>query len=365
MSSRLHNAVRDALSLVRKSNLVEATALIRAALASAKTAPPHEVSNSNLLSAALPQSTAEETYTWKRKETRKSVSEKAPETYGGTGQFTSRNYHHVERDLTYMLYIPSNNSGNERSLLLMLHGCTQNPKDFALGTQMNRLADEFNIIVAYPLQPQSANSSGCWNWFDERHQKHGSGEPAMLASLAENLSGEFNISDKRVFAAGLSAGGAMAEILASTYPQQFAAVGVHSGLPHGAATSLVNAFSAMKGSSKFERRSRKKGTRQSRRIVFHGSSDATVHPSNGERIVNQSRQDSIKLKEIEITNVINGRNVSRTILEDQNGMPIVEQWVVTGGGHAWFGGNSRGSYSDPKGPDASREMVRFFLMGKY
>ena len=263
-----------------------------------------------------------------------------------------------------MLYVPTRSSGHEQSLLLMLHGCTQNPNDFALGTQMNSIADEFNLIVAYPLQPKTANTSGCWNWFDARHQKYGSGEPAMLAALADNLRCEFAIAENRVFAAGLSAGGAMVEILASTYPQQFTAVGVHSGLPNGAATSLRDAFAAMKGSSKIEPHSNSQVAGRSRRIVFHGSSDATVHPSNAERIVNQSCGHSSNLTQIEYANKTNGREVTRTIWEDENGVAVVEQWVVKGGGHAWFGGNKQGSYTDQKGPDASREMVRFFLHGR-
>ena len=372
MNSRSLNAIRDALSLVRNSKVIEATGVIRAALSGGKIEVADDVANSKLLripttisspsnASTNSVSKTSSARTLEPKKIEKFGSAKAPRAPSVTGDFTSRNFRHSERNLSYMLYVPSHSSGREQSLLLMLHGCTQNPTDFALGTQMNRLADEFNIIVAYPLQPKTANSSGCWNWFDARHQKHGFGEPAVLAALTESLRSQFSVAENRVFAAGLSAGGAMAEILASTYPQQFSAVGVHSGLPYGAASSLAHAFGAMKGTSKIEPRLDTKIERQSRRIVFHGSTDATVHPSNADRIVNHARRHSSKLTHVEFTKELNGRSVTRTILQDENGASVIEQWVVTGGGHAWFGGNGQGSYTDPKGPDASREMVRFFL----
>ena len=374
MNSRIYNSVHDALALVRKSNVVDATAIIRNALSGDKKefqspAANISVKRLSLAGAALADNSVqtaqrpEPLSSFKHTAVGISALKKTRHTPGGTGNFTSRIYHHTERDLSYMLYVPTRSSVYEQSLLLMLHGCTQNPDDFALGTQMNSIADEFNLIVAYPLQPQTANSSGCWNWIDARHQKRGSGEPAMLAALAENLRREFGISANRVFAAGLSAGGAMVEILASTYPQQFTAVGVHSGLPHGAATSLRNAFGAMKGSIKIEPRYSADMTGGSRRIVFHGTGDAIVHPSNGERIVNQSLRHSSNLSEIASSIKINGRDVTRTIWEDENGTAIVEHWLVKGAGHAWFGGKSAGSYTDPNGPNASREMVRFFLLG--
>ena len=374
MSSRILSAPSQALSLVRKSNLIEATALIQRALSAGEIDLLNHARSSKLSSLSpavqLPSHTSPETSLDPRphgllrhRKARKSQPTQVDTNPGTISNFTSRIYRHVERNLSYMLYVPLEVSGRERSLLLMLHGCRQSPDDFAAGTQMNRLADEFNIIVAYPLQPQTANSSGCWNWFDARHQKHGSGEPAMLAGLAESLRREFNIAKNLVFAAGLSAGGAMAEILASTYSQQFEAVGVHSGLPHGAATSLGNAFAAMKGASKLEKGLNENSAGQSRRIIFHGSVDAIVHPSNSERIVNQARSRSRQLKEVGLTKVVNGREVRYTIFQDLHGRSVVEQWLVKGGGHAWFGGNSGGSYTDPKGPDASCEMVRFFLRG--
>ncbi len=153
----------------------------------------------------------------------------------------------------------------------------------------------------------------------------------------------------------------MAEILASTYPRQFTAVGIHSGLPYGAASSVMTAFSAMKGSSKLERKPAEKNGDSSRRIIFHGENDATVHPSNGVRIARRARENGKKPVEFQSISEINGRTVTRIILENGNARPVMEHWIVKGGGHAWFGGNGQGSYTETKGPDSSREMIRFFL----
>ncbi len=356
MNSSFHKSARQALSLVGSKKLVEATELLLKTLSTHKAEAEPSVGSRDEMRFShsplpLPETAIEPV-------------ERLGKAFGkrsAVGTFTSRGFQHAERHLDYMLYIPPPKPAREQSLILMLHGCTQNPTDFALGTRMNILADEFNIIVAYPLQPQSANSLGCWNWFDLRHQQPGSGEPAMLSALAEKLTEEFNIPKRRVFAAGLSAGGAMAEILASTYPQQFAAVGVHSGLPRGAATSLASAFQAMNGSSKLEPASASGGTVITRRIMFHGSADVTVHPSNSERIVNIACQSAGKLKHSEFHKKMNGRDVACTVFQNEKGYPVIEHWLVKGGGHTWFGGDKSGSYTDLKGPGASREMVRFFL----
>ena len=242
----------------------------------------------------------------------------------------------------------------------MLHGCTQDPEDFALGTRMNALADEFGLIVAYPHQPRRANASGCWNWFDRRHQQRGSGEPAKLAALARDLANEFGVRSERVFAAGLSAGGAMAEILAATYPDVFAAVGVHSGLPYRSAVDVPSAFAAMKGTAADAPRS-PAGDSRCRKIIIHGGADATVHPVNGERILDHATRGATPLERSGLEWRTEGGRVSRTVLKDPAGEPLVEHIFVEDGGHAWFGGDPRGSFTQTVGVDASRIMVRFFL----
>jgi poly(hydroxyalkanoate) depolymerase family esterase len=275
-------------------------------------------------------------------------------------RFIRRAYRGAAGALNYRLYVPADHERRDLALALMLHGCTQNPEDFALGTQMNGLADEFGLIVAYPHQTRRANPSGCWNWFDPRHQRRGSGEPAKLAGLAQELAREFGVRKDRVFAAGLSAGGAMAEVLAATYPDVFDAVGIHSGLAYKSAVDVPSAFAAMKGTAGIAG-PQGANVNGCRKIVFHGGADLTVHPMNGERILDEAERGPNPLKRSDLDSGTEAGRVSRTALEDAEGRPVVERWLVEGGGHAWFGGDPRGSYTQSVGIDASRVMVRFFL----
>ena len=232
---------------------------------------------------------------------------------------------------------------------------------------MNALADEFDLIVAYPHQPRTANAQGCWNWFDTRHQRRGAGEPAVLASIAQDLAREFGIGPRRIFAAGLSAGGAMADILAQNYPDVFSAVGIHSGLPHAAAHDVVSAFAAMKkagkGHAPVQHAIDPGVATPCRKIIFHGDADKTVHVSNGrsilERAGGQFAWDPCGSQPCRV----NGRRVSKSHVVDGEGTTLAEHWLIHGGGHAWSGGANVGSFTDGTGPDASREMVRFFLQG--
>ena len=208
---------------------------------------------------------------------------------------------------------------------------------------------------------RAAPTPGCWNWFDRRHQNRGSGEPAKLAGLAQALAKEFDVRRERIFAAGLSAGGAMAEVLAATYPDVFDAVGIHSGLPYKSAGDVPSAFAAMKGTAAFDPAPLAASDRRCRKIIFHGLADATVNPVNGERILDEVERGETALTRSDLDWPIEGGRVSRTVLKDADGRPVAEQWLVEGGGHAWFGGDPRGSYTQTVGLDASRVMVRFFL----
>lgn len=257
----------------------------------------------------------------------------------------------------YKVYIPSGYAGQALPLVVMLHGCTQNPDDFAAGTQMNALAEEQTFLVAYPEQPQSANMQRCWNWYAAGDQIRDGGEPELIAGIARAVLAEFSADPSRVYAAGLSAGGAAAAILAATYPDLFAAVGVHSGLACGAARDMPGAFAAMKGQGVAAGRNR----RPVPTIVFHGDGDRTVHPVNGDQVAAQAAPTSGLTETVTRDRSPGGMAYTRTIRSDASGTPVLEQWVLHGAGHAWSGGSPQGSYTDPRGPDASREMLRFFL----
>jgi poly(hydroxyalkanoate) depolymerase family esterase len=264
----------------------------------------------------------------------------------------------------YRLYVPASGGGGLQGLVVMLHGCTQNPEDFAAGTGMNALAEEHRLIVAYPAQTNGDNAMACWNWFRPGDQMRGKGEPAIIAGLTESLRDEFGIPRGRVFVAGLSAGGAMAAIMAETYPDLYAAVGIHSGLAYGSANDVMSAFSAMQGQAAVQRRpepASDAGKGAPRVIVFHGSADVTVHPSNADRIIAGLAGAPARLERSEHPGFGDLRSHTRTVARRADGAAAYETWIVDGAPHAWFGGDASGSYTDPKGPNASAEMVRFFL----
>ena len=371
MKYRVLDVMNEALGLVKKSDLGGATALIRKAL-SGEPASEDESGNSNARPSrpsakVIPLAPRRPLGETLRALRIRPILPPAPEpgerepTPDLGERFLKRSYSGPAGSLDYRLYIPADHERRELALVVMLHGCTQNPEDFACGTRMNALAEEFGLVVAYPHQTRLANPQGCWNWFDRRHQNRGSGEPAKLAGLAQALAKEFDVRRERVFAAGLSAGGAMAEILAETYPDVFDAVGIHSGLPYKSAGDVPSAFAAMKGTAAFDPAPLGPSNRHCRKIIFHGLADGTVVPINGERILNEAERAETSLTRSDLDWPIEGGRVSRTVLKDADGQPAAEQWLVEGGGHAWFGGDPRGSFTQTVGLDASRVMVRFFL----
>lgn len=257
----------------------------------------------------------------------------------------------------YRLYVPASRRAEPAPLLIMLHGCTQSPQDFAAGTRMNELAEDHGLLVAYPGQPPSANPQKCWNWFKPGDQARDKGEPALIAGITRQVVRDHGADPARIFIAGLSAGGAAAAIMGQAYPDLYAAVGVHSGLACGAARDIPSAFAAMgQGMG-----APSKG-RPIRTIVFHADRDTTVHPRNGEAVITQSGLPGLRV-EVERGRAGAGHGWQRTIHRGADGRAMLEHWVVEGGGHAWSGGSPAGSYTDPSGPDASRAMLRFFLDG--
>jgi poly(hydroxyalkanoate) depolymerase family esterase len=273
-------------------------------------------------------------------------------------RFEERIFANAAGSRSYKVYVPSGYTGQPLPVVTMLHGCTQNPDDFAAGTRMNELAEEQRFLVVYPHQPQSANAQKCWNWFDAENQQREGGEASLIAGLVREVVEEFSADARRVYVAGLSAGGAAAAILAQTHPEVFAAVGVHSGLACGAAKDMPSAFAAMARGAPFVA---KGAGAMVPTIVFHGDADRTVHPVNGEQVVAQAKPKSA-LTEVEMRGETpDGMAYTRIVQLDAASREVVEQWILHGAGHAWSGGSLDGSFTDPRGPDASREMIRFFL----
>lgn len=270
------------------------------------------------------------------------------------GRFVAGTFRNAAGQRHYKLYAPA--ASGKPLLVVMLHGCAQDPDDFAAGTRMNLLAEEFGFVVLYPAQSRRANHGRCWNWFEALHQRRGEGEPSLIAGMTRKIV-RSGLDARRVYVAGLSAGGAMAAVMAAEYPDLYAAVGIHSGLPHRIAHDLPTAIAAMNGSrSGLHDLVRADAKLSVPMIAFHGDLDNTVHPSNS------GFADVSGARVSEERGTQNGRSYTRTVHLDSSGRPAAEQWLVHGTAHAWSGGDPRGSFTDPHGPDASREMLRFFLL---
>jgi poly(hydroxyalkanoate) depolymerase family esterase len=287
----------------------------------------------------------------------------SPSSYPA-GKFVDGAYSNTAGTRTYKLYIPGSYTGQTVPLVLMLHGCTQNAIDFASGTRMNIFAEENAFLVAYPEQVSSASNAKCWNWFQPTDQQRDIGEPSLIAGITRQIMNSYHVDSNRVYVAGMSAGGAMAVVMAVTYPDLYAAVGVHSGLAYRAAHDVRSGFAAM-------RRGAGPSTQQLATviplIVFHGDRDSTVSPINADHLLDQwqramghKQERTANSTKVERGQVAGGRAYTRSIYHDTSGHALVEKWLVHQGGHVWSGGSTDGSFTDPKGPDASAEMLRFF-----
>ena len=291
----------------------------------------------------------------------------APQELPEGAQFLSGSFGNAAGSRQYKLYVPASaaSATSPLPLVVMLHGCTQDPDDFAAGTQMNSVAETQACLVLYPQQSQGANSSKCWNWFNANDQQRDAGEPSIIAGMTRQIMGQHPIDPSRVYVAGLSAGGAMAAILGIAYPDLYAGVAVHSGLPVGSATDLPSALAAMRsGVTGAVPRPGATANNKSFKgipvIVFHGDADHTVHRRNGEQVIDGTAPTTHGAATSVSGQVPNGHAYTRTVHHDAAGTPVAEHWLIHGFGHAWAGGSARGSYTDARGPDASGEMMRFF-----
>ncbi|KAF1047437.1 extracellular catalytic domain type 1 short-chain-length polyhydroxyalkanoate depolymerase [Xylophilus sp.] len=361
MNELFQRLMGEATRLTRNGRLHEATEAIRRALRGRETgtkpsaAPPpppphaHEAEADALVLDGLTRIVVDN-----------DTEETSPAAFAPSDErWIDGRFAHQGRTLAYKLYLPPVPAGavpSPRPLVVMLHGCTQDAADFAAGTQMHALARDLGVVVLYPEQSRPANPQKCWNWFKPQHQQRGRGEPAALAALAQSVAIEHGVDGARIFVAGLSAGGAMAHILGRCYPDVFAAVGVHSGLPSGCASDVPSALAAMRRGAATPEASAAPPT-----IVFHGDADTTVHAANGAAVIAADaglQRSSARTVE---GRSARGQRYTRTVYGDADGRSAAEYWQLHGAGHAWSGGSAEGSYTDAAGADASAEMLRFFL----
>jgi poly(hydroxyalkanoate) depolymerase family esterase len=285
---------------------------------------------------------------------------------GGPGRLVEGVYTHPAGERRYALYLPEGWDPAQRyALVVMLHGCTQDAADFARGTRMNALADERHLVVLYPQQSSDANPLRCWNWFVPAHQHRGAGEPAILADLVRATVEQYAIDGDRVFLAGVSAGAAMAATVAAAYPERFAALALHSGVPALAATTQPEALQLMHGgggdpAALARALLAEMGARRRPLpvIVFQGAQDRVVHPDNARATAEQWFRAGVNDPVAAAVPAAESPIVSR--YRTPAGRTLVELWLVPGVGHAWSGGSPEGTYTAPDGPDASRELLRFF-----
>jgi poly(hydroxyalkanoate) depolymerase family esterase len=369
MNEDFLKSMKDAFDLLRTKGPQEATAAVQRALAGANAQGSHAQT-------AQPRSTASDwTRAWPEVQTQAQTQAQAqaqahprarphaPAPYtidaDTPGAFSTHTFSNSAGQRQYKLYVPAVYNHEPMPLIVMLHGCTQNADDFAAGTRMNEMAERHGFIAVYPNQSQAANHSKCWNWFKPADQQREHGEPSLIAGITREVMTRYRVDATRVYVAGLSAGGAMADIMLKTSPELYAAACVHSGLAYGCAKDLPSALAAMKGGK--PPRARMRAAPQRPLIVFHGDVDTTVHPSNALELVASFEASATTVAPASAAGASgNRRAATLQRLVAENGVEA-EYWSIHGAGHAWAGGSQRGSYTDPAGPDATAEMLRFFL----
>jgi poly(hydroxyalkanoate) depolymerase family esterase len=365
------NHMLEALNLIKAGRLTEATALIQRALGSgsptlqSKPDSSPEVDPMNRLSEVvqplrlLPLPGARGLQLTQQGSNL--PGQTPPAESLGSGVLLDRTYANHAGARQYKVYVPPECPDQGVMVIVMLHGGTQAVLDYAAGTGMNKLADIHRFVVVYPEQDARANPMRYWNWFRPQDQRAGNGEPGLIAGITEQVISDYHADPHRVFIVGFSAGAAMATVMAATYPDLYAAAGVHSGLPYGTAHDVTSAFALMRGENLPPQ---KDAALRIPLIVFHGDQDQIVHVVNASRIRQQRlgvAEALTRAEDVTVTpgQVPGGHGYTRTSYGDE-AQVLFEQWIVHGAGHAWFGGTAGCSYTDPRGPNASAEMVRFF-----
>ena len=365
----------EATRLTREGRLLEATALLRGGALPSAFPMRSPMSQPPMSKPYLPKGWSAPTGTGRPKlrdrlrtlaRAAAAAHTAAPQAYASATQeqtaptqgATTLTYANASGERSYRLFVPTGYTGDPVPLLVMLHGGIQSTEDFAAATGMDALAERETFLVAYPEQCRSANPMKYWNWFQPEDQRRDAGEPSLIAGITAAVRDSYAVDADRVWVAGFSAGAAMAATMAATYPDVYAAAGVHSGLAHGAAHDVGSAFAAMKTGGNPAPLSRPGAPL----IVFHGDGDATVDHVNLSRLVDQAVGVGSSAPATAVTSdeVPGGRAFTRTIHRGPDGSIRVESWTVHGSGHAWSGGSANGSYTDPHGPDASAQMLRFF-----
>ena len=289
------------------------------------------------------------------------------------GRWINRRHSGPHGSRQYDIYLPAGLPARAKvSMVMLLHGCRQSSIEFAVESGFTTAADAGGFVVVAPRQELQHQLQRCWRWYDSTHQRRDGGEPAILKDIVDEVLAEdveFRIDRRRVYTAGLSAGGAMALILATTYPDVFAAAGVHSATAYRSATQSLSALGAMAARRAVPSHGGIRGE-MAPVVLIHGTDDRVVRPPNADRIVDQwlASRDAAgpkglnRVRPLATTRafVVDGRRCIRTRWYTARGRRVLEYWRIDGLGHAWSGGRSKGSFIDRTGPRAADVMWTFF-----